>query len=1172
MNAHASLSNPGPAQVASMDYWHIFNEATLVMSKARNTDEILDVVLTSLSRMGFSSLMGELSTAGTGMTIRALNLVPVGTQAAPNLIGQYVPLSHLPAYRTVVQDGEVQYLQTPVETLPEWLPAEVLAAAPNLNLNQTDNLAFIAAPVRMHERTRYLILAVSPSLHPEDTLVITAYANLVSAMLENIELLANTETQKKIAETLQEVGRIVSSSLELPIVLDRILEQLAQVIPYNSAAILLERDNVLKLEAGHGFDNIDNVLGIIVSVENNPLYQEIKWQKKPIIINDVLTDPRYTRWKGTEKIRAWIGVPLILADRTIGQISIDSFTKDAFLDSDGSLAFSFAQHVSTAIRNAQLFEQTVETTRELEVLLELAREATTTFDTSEIIAATARHVQEALHADTVQVYLASEESAAESRPLNQAMQLGELSGQAQAHSLEATTRAINSGQNIIVRYPSTVESGGSDVFMVAPLIIKNRVTGAITLSRYSPDTFQQADLDLLARFVLQTAIAVENSRLYAQLERRLNREGLVNTLSRSMSTKFGLGGLAKEIMRTVKTIADADAVAVTLVNLSEGEPYLQFSNDLPVPSIPSSRTLEPSIAAEAIKRQRVVTTSQYRKESFVGRQWEHTNVQGAIAVPITVGDEPLGAIELFTLGRPFAHSSEIVITLDYIGRQAGVAVENALLFQKVNDYAQTLEARVKERTAELERQKDEQATIVESAGDAIIITDVDGVIEYVNSAFTHLTGYIPQEAIGQRPNLLRSGQTPANIYRRLWQTILDGRVWRGEVKNKRKDGTLYDADLTIAPVVMASGELNKFIAIQRDISKIREVDRLKTEFLATAAHELRTPITTILGYAEILQSDRIPISPEEGQAFLGYIYEQAQHLSNLITDLLDVSKIEAGGAFEINPASLSLIPVMTHLVETWRQKVSHTITLQIPDALPLINADQMRLEQVLNNLISNATKYSPQEGEVIVSVTPTPTGLRISIKDHGIGMSLEDQKHIFERFWRANSTSTAVEGTGLGMAIVRHIIEAHGGKIWLSSRKGEGTTVNFILPFENASDTILLIEDEQSILEVQERLLSIEGYHVLTATNGRDGLDLALSEHPDLIVLDLMLPEVDGEEVLRRLKATPSTENIPVFVVSARSALSSIEETFALGAIDFLTKPFDVDEFLGRVKISLNKK
>jgi CheY-like chemotaxis protein len=184
-------------------------------------------------------------------------------------------------------------------------------------------------------------------------------------------------------------------------------------------------------------------------------------------------------------------------------------------------------------------------------------------------------------------------------------------------------------------------------------------------------------------------------------------------------------------------------------------------------------------------------------------------------------------------------------------------------------------------------------------------------------------------------------------------------------------------------------------------------------------------------------------------------------------------------------------------------------------------------------------------------------------------MTSEELTHIFEKFWRADASSTAVEGTGLGLVIVKYIVEQHGGHIWVESSEGEGTVVHFTLPMVERQTTVLIAEDEASVREIEDRILTNSGIATLLASDGQEAIEMAQAHRPDLILLDLIMPGMRGEEVLHILKSNPATQHIPVLVVSARSSWETIEESYMLGAVDFLTKPFEYQELVSRVRRAL---
>jgi CheY-like chemotaxis protein len=223
----------------------------------------------------------------------------------------------------------------------------------------------------------------------------------------------------------------------------------------------------------------------------------------------------------------------------------------------------------------------------------------------------------------------------------------------------------------------------------------------------------------------------------------------------------------------------------------------------------------------------------------------------------------------------------------------------------------------------------------------------------------------------------------------------------------------------------------------------------------------------------------------------------------------------------------------------------------------------------MRNLLSNATKYSPNGGTIRVGVSPAGGYLEVTVADEGIGLTNDELSHLFEKFWRSDASSTAVGGTGLGLVIVKHIVEQHGGHIWVESTKGKGTVVHFTLPLVDHQATVLIIEDEDPVREIEERILTSNGIAALAASRGEEAIKMAQIHRPDLILLDLMMPGMSGKDVAYALKSNPATAYIPVLVVSARSDWQTIEETYALGVVDFLTKPFEYQELLSRVRRAL---
>jgi signal transduction histidine kinase len=261
----------------------------------------------------------------------------------------------------------------------------------------------------------------------------------------------------------------------------------------------------------------------------------------------------------------------------------------------------------------------------------------------------------------------------------------------------------------------------------------------------------------------------------------------------------------------------------------------------------------------------------------------------------------------------------------------------------------------------------------------------------------------------------------------------------------------YQAQLSLLHA--ADATVRGGVVTLRDVTLERELEQMKSEFVSTAAHELRTPLTSILGFAELLQ-DTKAFSSRERHEFAALIHDKAEKLSALIDELLDISRIEAGQAIPLVRQALALGPLVETSFNFFRHcSPRHQFRLLMPALPVIVYADQRRIGQVLDNLLSNAVKYSPEGGTIIVQLDPGTEHCTISIRDEGIGMNAEQIERIFDKFYRADASTTAVQGVGLGMTIVKDLIESHGSEIAVESAPGQGTTISFTLPLWGESDS-----------------------------------------------------------------------------------------------------------------------
>lgn len=338
---------------------------------------------------------------------------------------------------------------------------------------------------------------------------------------------------------------------------------------------------------------------------------------------------------------------------------------------------------------------------------------------------------------------------------------------------------------------------------------------------------------------------------------------------------------------------------------------------------------------------------------------------------------------------------------------------------------------------------------VEYASDHIMITDIDGHILYVNKAAEKTTGYSIEEMIGQRPSLWGKKMGP-EFYKKLWETIkVKKEVFTGQLINQRKDGEKYEVELHIAPVLDKENKVIFFVGIERDITKEKEIDRAKTEFVSLASHQLRTPLSTIKWYAEMLLSDDAGKLNKQQRDFINEIYVGNQRMVGLVSSLLNVSRIELG-TFAIESEPVNFVEIAESVVGELLPEIKNkklNLKKNYDANIPLINGDSKLVRIIFQNTLSNAVKYTPEKGQITLTVEKREPNIFISVADTGYGIPKGQQSRIFEKLFRAdNVREKDTDGTGLGLYIVKAIVDEGGGKIWFESIENKGTTFYVTLP------------------------------------------------------------------------------------------------------------------------------
>ena len=341
---------------------------------------------------------------------------------------------------------------------------------------------------------------------------------------------------------------------------------------------------------------------------------------------------------------------------------------------------------------------------------------------------------------------------------------------------------------------------------------------------------------------------------------------------------------------------------------------------------------------------------------------------------------------------------------------------------------------------------------VENASDHIVITDTEGAILYANKAVEAITGFAPADITGKKAGGkdLWGGLMDLPFYELLWKTIKsDKKVFSGEIQNKRKDGVKYVALASISPVIDNQGVVRFFVGIERDITREKEIDRMKTEFISLASHQLRTPLSAMKWFGEMLLDGDAGTLTGEQKEMVTNIYVSNERMIDLVNSLLNISRIESGRLL-IDPQLTNVDLLIRDVVKELQQHLTKkglTCVISVHENLPEILLDAKLIRQVYMNLLTNAVKYTPKGGEIQVYISKNETDLVSQVTDNGYGIPTEEQGRVFEKFFRGqNITKLETEGTGLGLYLIKTIIDSSGGKIWFESTEGKGTTFWFTIP------------------------------------------------------------------------------------------------------------------------------
>ena len=595
-----------------------------------------------------------------------------------------------------------------------------------------------------------------------------------------------------------------------------------------------------------------------------------------------------------------------------------------------------------------------------------------------------------------------------------------------------------------------------------------------------------------------------------------------------------------------------------------------------------------------------------------------------ISAPLIIDDEVVGAISLWrTKVEPFDERTTTMLRA--FAAQAAAAVRNVHLVRALEVRRLELARKVEQLQALSEVGETVSSTLVldevlfKIILNAVRFAECDGgsIMEYVEAdrRFRARTTYpsSPELLAGLRRLQIELDETLVGraaregrpiglpdialvdrdvhlqlLFEHGWRSVLAVPVLRGGqiigamVVRRKTPGEFTNEVKEFMETFASQSALAVFNArvfreLERKTAELQVASQHKSDFLASMSHELRTPLNAIIGFSDVLLERMFGELNERQDEYLHDILNSGKHLLELLNEILDLSKVEAG-RMELELSVFSLRGTIEHAIALVRERAAlHglAVTLEMDPSLDLIETDELRFKQVMLNLLSNAVKFTPKGGRVAVRAVRTGQRLAITVTDNGIGIRPEDRERIFESFQQGQRSPSREEGTGLGLTLCRRIVTLMGGTMSLQTEVGVGSTFGFTVPLQGASvsvgpglyddrdPVVVVIDDDRASLDLMSAYLSGDGVRVVRARDGKEGLDAVHRLKPVAAVLDILLPGMDGWAVLEELRADPKTQGLPVIITSIVDERS---RGLAAGAGDYLVKPVGREELLGALR------
>ncbi len=963
------------------------------------------------------------------------------------------------------------------------------------------------------------------------------------------------------------------------------------------------------------------------------------------------------RLPSAENVQAQMSIPLRVKGSIIGRLVISFFAPRTFIASEKQFVSTLAEQASVIIDNVVLYRQGQEVLEETQTLYRASRAVADATNDAGVLQAIIDHAVPPTVSRAFLVKLFGSDWSAPDASMEIAADWARLEG-FNMSGMRFTSSQFPAWKDFAtpdIMWIDNVQDSPSlndesrtsydtfdlAAFVVVPLVASGKTIGAMLLGSAEPREHSERELRVYTSLADQAAISMENRNLLRQAETRARQLATSAEVGQAATSILNLDELLNKTVNLIRQSFSYDHVQIFLISDDGRNAVLQSSTGEAGRQLIAIRHSLPVGSSSVIGRvtqlgklYNVIDTadlnSTHRANPYL------PNTRSELALPLIAKGRIVGALDVQS-NQPSAFSAEDQRVLATLADQVAVAIDNASLFElsnrrleeqrflfNVTRTAAAVEIEValsRVTRLMLENTNADLALLMllDEEGKRLIPTYAakDGARYIIPSSLPLNSSFMAGVTQSKQPVLLKEGAENSlfnpddvpDLQSLALVPLLAGNQFVGVIAVASLRRNAYTED-TIQLLQALSGTLTAIIQnarllreVQEANQRLREVDKLKSQFLANMSHELRTPLNSIIGFSRvILKGIDGPLNETQSQD-LSTIHESGKHLLNLVNDILDQAKIEAG-KMELSPTFFSIVELVKSVMSTAVGLVKDKpirLHQELQADLPNVYADEFRTRQVLLNMLSNAAKFTRQ-GSITVSTFMIDDGgrpmIQISVTDTGIGISKENIRRVFAQFEQVdNSTARGAEGTGLGMPIAKSLIELQGGRIWLESEVGIGSTFSITIPTQAPDQPegmpppeevspeleaqveqaiaeaetpdhrehriVVVIDDEAGMISLYRRYLVKAGYEIIGTTNPDDGADLIVNYQPRVVLLDVNMPKRNGWEVLQLLKDKDETFQFPVIVCSIED---DKPRAYSLGAADYLIKPFLEEDLVSAIR------